>query len=250
MIEISKIHYEETIYPRKQHSEKTVEEYTESLLAGAKFPEIELQKVQYNGEVKDVLVDGWHRWQAHLNVCKQTDALIDTETFKSIACRYWQPDKILSSENTIDMLRLKLRAAEDNKGHGDRLTVNEKEAIAREIAEKCPKEEITQEEIKSGLGVSQATVSRWIADIRTKQTAGRDCLIHKLSLLGWTQEEIGEKVGLAQRTISDILSGFIQMNKTAKELHTFLSQGKTMDWIAEHYSIDMQLAWAIRLAGG
>jgi DNA modification methylase len=37
------------------------------------------------------------------------------------------------------------------------------------------------------------------------------------------------------------------VNKICNELQTFLSLGKTMDWIAEHYSIDMQLAWAIRL---
>ena len=34
----------------------------------------------------------------------------------------------------------------------------------------------------------------------------------------------------------------MQVNKICNELQTFLSQGKTMDWIAEHYSIDMQLA--------
>ena len=39
----------------------------------------------------------------------------------------------------------------------------------------------------------------------------------------------------------------MQVNKICNELHTFLSLGKTMEWIAEHYSIDMQLAWAIRL---
>ena len=128
------------------------------------------------------------------------------------------------------MLRLKLRAAEDNKGHGDRLTVNEKEAIAREIADKCPKEEITQEEIKSGLGVSQATVSRWIADIITKQTAGRDCLIHKLSLWGWTQEEIAEKVGITRQRVQQIANN-IQVNKICNELQTFISLGKTEEAI-------------------
>jgi len=69
-----------------------------------------------------------------------------------------------------------------------------------------------------------------------------------LNLLGWTQEEIGEKVGLSRTRVAEIV-GNTDFGKTDTEIQTFLEQGKTMEWIAEHYSIDMQLAWAIRLWG-
>ena len=64
-------------------------------------------------------------------------------------------------------------------------------------------------------------------------------------MLGWTQQEIGEKVGLSQKQISNI-SNSADVGKITKELQTYLSQSKSMEWIAEHYSVDMLLLWAIR----
>ena len=61
------------------------------------------------------------------------------------------------------------------------------------------------------------------------------------NLWGWTQEEIAEKVGITRQRVQQI-ANFIHVNKICNELQTFLSLGKTMEWIAEHYSIDMQLA--------
>jgi hypothetical protein len=94
------------------------------------------------------------------------------------------------------------------------------------------------------LGASQQRVSEWIADIRAKQTAGRDCLIKKLSLWGWTQQEIGEKIELNQSNISRIMQN-TDFGKTHNELQTFLSQGKSIvdetpkpdpysDWFNSH----------------
>ena len=247
-ISVDEIFYEDFVYPRSKHSDITVDSYTESLLSGAEFPAIELQRVQYDGEVKNVLVDGWHRWQAHIKASKQGDLFVDADNFKQIEFQYWQLDKILPRNDTLEMLRMKLRAAAVNSQHGDRLKITEKESVAREIAENSPKEEITQKEVAAGLGVRQQQISEWVADIRARQTAGRDCLIKKLSLLGWTQAEIGEKVGISRNRVSEIV-GNTDFGKTDTELQTFLSQGRQMDWITEHYSIDMPLAWALRLYG-
>lgn len=244
---IEEVFYDEEIYPRQQHNLKTVEHYIESLKAGNKFPAIELQKIQYDGEVKDVLIDGWHRLNAHLEIVKQPDLFINTDAFKAIDSFYWKPDEVIPSSDKVKMLELKLHAASANTRHGDRLEEQDKKSLAREIAEAILKDEITQQEVADSLGVRRQRISEWIADIRARQTAGRDCLIKKLHLLGWTQDEIGRKVGIAQRTVSNILSSFADFGKTAKELQTFLTQGKSMEWIAEHYSIDLQLAWAIRL---
>ena len=78
--------------------------------------------------------------------------------------------------------------------------------------------------------LSQGKSMDWIADIRARQMAGRDCLIHKLSLLGWAQTEIGEKVGLSQNRVSEII-GNTDFGKIDTEIQTFLSQGKTMERI-------------------
>ena len=246
MIDINAIHYDKDIYPRKQHSNKTVNDYAESILSGAKFPEIELQQVQYNGEVKNVLVDGWHRWKAYEQVSKQGDLFANADDFKSIGYVYWKPDEVIDSENVVNMLLLKLRAAEANKGHGDRLKTDEKRLLAEETAEKTPKEEITQKKIADSLGVTQKTISNWIAHIRGRQNAGRDATILRLSMLGWTQEEIGEKVGITKGRVSQVFNN-IPISKIKQETQSFLEQGKSMEWIADHYSLDMPLLWATRL---
>ena len=66
-------------------------------------------------------------------------------------------------------------------------------------------------------------------------------------MLGWTQTEIADMVGVNKSTISRVLQN-TDFGKMQQEIETFLEQGKTMDWIAEHYSIDLTLAWAIRRA--
>ena len=73
-------------------------------------------------------------------------------------------------------------------------------------------------------------------------------MIKKLNLLGWSQLEIGERVGLNQSQVSRIMQN-ADFGKTHNEIQTFLEQGQTMEWICSHYSIDAQLAWSIRLQG-
>ncbi len=36
-------------------------------------------------------------------------------------------------------------------------------------------------------------------------------------------------------------------NTKISEMHTLLSQGRDMDYIARHYHMDLALAWALRL---
>lgn len=96
--------------------------------------------------------------------------------------------------------------------------------------------------IAQELSVTRRTINNWVGPIRAKQKAGRDSTIVRLSRLGWTQEEIAEEVGLSQNRVSEIIG-----NGNFSEIDNFLSQGHTMDWICQHYSIDLPLAWALRL---
>jgi len=59
-------------------------------------------------------------------------------------------------------------------------------------------------------------------------------------------EVSGERFGLSQNRVSELTKECIE-KFSAKQIDTFIEQGKTMDWICSHYSIDAQLAWAIRL---
>ena len=94
------------------------------------------------------------------------------------------------------------------------------------------------------LGCTQQRVSEWIKDIRARQKASRDSVIVRLSRLGWTQEEIAEKVGLERSSISIIVN-----NTESGKIHNLLAEGRDMEYIADHYSMDLALAWAFRLDG-
>ena len=51
-------------------------------------------------------------------------------------------------------------------------------------------------------------------------------------------------MGTTQARIAQIIN-----NTNFGEIYNFLSQGRGMDYIAEHYHLDLALAWALRLEG-
>ena len=63
MVHASKIRLEKRVYPRIKPSDENIKRYTELVKAGAKFPPILLDQ-NYR------LMDGFHRWQAHINANK------------------------------------------------------------------------------------------------------------------------------------------------------------------------------------
>jgi transcriptional regulator with XRE-family HTH domain len=62
-------------------------------------------------------------------------------------------------------------------------------------------------------------------------------------LLGWTQEEIGEAVGLERSGVSKIVNELNQFNlDTIKS--DFYEKHKKPEEIAEYYHLDIPLLWA------
>jgi hypothetical protein len=73
-----------------------------------------------------------------------------------------------------------------------------------------------------------ATISR--ADKGVKEMT----LAYRLHLLGWTQEEIGEVVGVARTTVYDIVENF-----NTKLFDSEYASGLTPEKIAENHQLDM-----------
>ena len=92
------------------------------------------------------------------------------------------------------------------------------------------------------------TVRDWIQSIRAKQKAKRDRIIFKLSMLGWTQEEIANVTGINQQSVSNITKNG-EIAKMRNSISDWLSQGKTVEEAAEKLEIDATLAWAVHLQG-
>ena len=86
------------------------------------------------------------------------------------------------------------------------------------------------------------TASEWVSDIRTRFYASRDALIYRLSLLGWTQQEIGDLSEITQQTVSKITTSFAKTKTIVKS--DFYEKNKSIEEICEYYQIDEPLAWA------
>lgn len=235
-VDLGSLTLDDYIYPRKSRSPKTIEAYKEALLGGAEFPPIEVQRVKNypteSGPSEPILiVDGLHRWLAY-----------QENKVKQISVTEWRPDETLDYEQS--KVELVLRAAECNTRHGDRLKDSDKEAIARQIAIGDPKQVWTEERIGQRLGVARQRVNEWITHIRARQKAGRNSKIVRLDRLGWIQQEIADSISLSQNRVSEIIG-----NTEFGKIDILLSEGRTMDYIADHFSMDLALAWALRLEG-
>jgi hypothetical protein len=236
-INISDLTWDQLIYPRSAKSQQTINAYIEALAIGAQFPPIKIQRV-FNYPDADgnkttqatIILDGNHRCDA-----------FQEKGIQEISAIEWKDHPLDYEENKIALL---LESAQSNISHGDRLSVNDKKRVAREIALSDPECSVRETALAEKLGVSQQSVNLWISDIRARQRTSRDSTIIRLGRLGWTQDKISDKVGLSRNRVCEIVG-----NTNIGNIDILLAQGHDMEYIARHFQMDLPLTWAIRLQG-
>lgn len=226
---------DQEIYPRERLNQKTIDLYAERLREGIHLPPIEIQRVSLDGRVGLVIIDGIHRVEAYKRN-KQ----------KEIEYYYWKEDKVFDKANDEDWIELKLHSAEVNIIHGERLIEADTKRVARAVVERDPK--LPEAKLAKRLGVSQRTISNWVADIKRRYEASQDNIIFRLHLLGWTQEEIGKVKGvhLTQRAVGLRLEELANLLKLLKDS---FAKEKPITEIAQYYNIGQTLTWALVLNG-
>lgn len=227
---IEEVFFDEDIYPRLSKSPSTVDAYKESLEAGAIFPPIEVQYVNIDGERKTLLLDGYNRWKAHGEAGRDT-----------IEAVFWKDEDLDKDKNFTELL---LRAAWLNSRHGKRLEESDKKSVAEKIRESDQR--ITDQKIADALGVNRRTVNEWVKPIKLRQNAEEQVVIYRLNALGWTQEEVGEVIGLSQRRVGQKLE---DLAKLPKLLKSHIDRGESVSDVAEKLKIDLTLAWTLALEG-
>lgn len=170
-MEIKDIKFDQELYPRFEPNQAIIQKYSESI---EHLPPI---KVNQN----NVLIDGFHRWKAHL-LAEQTE-------IKS---------EIIQTKNDIELKRL---AYQYNSNHGLQLSDKEKKVYAQQMFGT-----FDNKELANILSVNESTISRWTTAQAESAKEERNRRIIELYLKAeYTQQMIGEIVGLDRSIITKMV---------------------------------------------
>jgi DNA modification methylase len=219
MFPVDSITWDPAVYPRAKWATSTIERYAEALDAGSQFPPIVLE------EGTNRLLDGKHRLEAYKKVGR-TEIPIE-----------WQ--------RVPEGMSAKYYAATLSAAHGDRVSNADLKALAEEEFEANPS--LSAAEWGRRLGVPERTVRRWVSHITERWRRSREAKAWRLAQLGWTQVEIGERLGADQSVVSrDMRNGHLA------EMHTLLGPDwneKSVAHQAERLELPLVDAWAAALDG-
>lgn len=237
-VRLADIVWDPSIYPREKWSTSTIEQYADVLRAGKKFPPVILE------EGTNRLLDGKHRVEAHRLYANQYEQR--QEGFAGYKEEWPEPSPEIDAEiHAIpDGVPPKLYAAGLSAKHGDRIKPAERKAIAREVYESNP--EFRLEALAEYLGISLGSGHNYVADILARRKEAQKMTALRLHMEGWTQQEVGDAIGVSQRQAGNLLEEFSDLKKVLKNL---LAEGHPHLDVAERYNMPLQLVWAIDLEG-
>lgn len=186
MVPISAVRYIKELYPRLAHDEAAIERYRDIL---DRVPPICVAR-------GGILVDGYHRWQAHqredLAMIRAVDLgdLTDTEIIAESIRR--------------------------NNAHGVPMTKADKAALAKKLYEHLDPATAVAE-LADMLSASERSVQRWTQEQRAASEIELRERAYDLWLDCLTQEQIAKRLGVTQRTVSNWVSNSRQMAESSSE---------------------------------
>ena len=237
---VNDVVYDSDYYPRQKPSSATIEEYADALVAGDKFPPIILE------EGTSKLLDGYHRWKSHQKLIAEPTLFNgdgDTKRFEEIEAEY----HIIPEGVTP-----KLYAYSLSSKHGLRPKQAEAEATAMEQYTAMPGTPIVT--LAKYLGVSRDTAKKYIASLVAKFEETRNTIIMRLDLLGWTQQEISDKLkelfpdadGVSQDSVSIFLR---EMSNSTFLVKNEIGKGHDIPTVAKRHDLPEILVWQVALDG-
>lgn len=239
-ISINDVKYDSSYYPREKPSSATIEEYADALASGDKFPPIILE------EGTNKLLDGYHRWKAHKKLTEEPTLFgedLDTEEYKSISVEYHTiPDGVSPMMYCYSL----------SSKHGLRPKASEAEKVAQEQYSKIPGTPIST--MAKYLGISDKTVKKYIKPLIAQFEETKRTIIIRLSTLGWTQQEISNKLvemfpsadGVSQKSVSDSL---VENGNFRNLLKVDNTKGISPDVLAKRHDLPEVLVWSTVLDG-
>jgi len=218
-VKLELIYHDPAIYPRKRGVDPhRVERYAACMRDGEKFDLIEVER----SDGKYRLLDGLHRLKALQEIG------VDEADVRVVN---------LDGRNPL------LYAARQNRVGKD-LTDQDAEDVAQRAFQENPK--VTNREIALAIGRSEATVSRYLSDLRARHELAQDLKIFKMGALGISQERIAMRLGMEHQLVSYHLQKTSELKKLANEQ---LERGFFANSIAEKLGWPEPLVWAVALKG-
>ena len=198
MVHASKIRLEKRVYPRIKPSDENIKRYTELVKAGAKFPPILLDQ-------SFRLMDGFHRWQAHIN-----------------ANKYEIPARIVRIPDDIRGFEI---ACQMNAIQGMPLTKEERAENARQLYQMYKEKNGSvstkdMEKIAKVVGAGTRTVYRWLKDCIKEE---KDEAIQKaleLRRQGKSLREVAKETGLNKNKVQRYDKGNTETDDNLKQRQT------------------------------
>jgi DNA modification methylase len=196
ILPIDQIRFVKELYPRLRQDDAAITRYRAAL---DRLPPIVIAR-------DGVLVDGFHRWQAHLQE-KATDIAVDD----------------LGNLTDSEILRESIGR---NAAHGQQLSQADKQRLAGELWLKhfagMPAGERTAE-IVALLSVSERSVRDWTKDARTAEREALQAQAWDLWLDCLNESQIAQDIGVSQPTVSRIIQDgkFAELNNPPESRQHF-----------------------------
>jgi predicted XRE-type DNA-binding protein len=176
-IAVETVRFVKELYPRLKPHDDVVERYRDAL---DNLPPIVIAR-------DGVLVDGYHRWQAHV---REGAEMIQAEN--------------LGNLTDAEIIRESIKR---NATHGQQLTLADKKRMAGQLwgslAHLTTAERV--HEIRDVLAVSRDAVERWTKDERQAEKRAIQERAWDLYLNCFSQREIAESIGVSQPTVKEWL---------------------------------------------
>lgn len=177
-IDINAVRYVKELYPRLKPLDDVIERYRDAL---DNLPPIVVAR-------GGALVDGYHRWQAHVREGADTIVAVD-----------------LGDISDAEIVRESIRR---NATHGQQLSRQDKQRMAGRLwtalADLPAPERV--KDIAELLAVSERSVQSWTKDVRKAEKEAQQDKVWDLWLDCLDVREIGEQLGMPKSTVDDAVS--------------------------------------------
>lgn len=174
---IDQVRFVKELYPRLREDDAAIERYRAAIDL---LPPIIVAR-------DGILVDGFHRWQAHKREGTET---IRAENLGDLA----------DTEILFESIRR-------NASHGAQLSAKDKERLAGSLWPSMDKDTRVAE-LAELLSVNERSVRSWTKDARTAEKQAQKDQAWDLHLDCWTQQSIAKLIGVPQQTVADWLTDF------------------------------------------